>query len=438
MTPFKQSNAKISFLSKYGHALPKTYEDDKKGNPGSTTTSNSWYDTTTIMTKTLTHNTMFGILVVVVLLTYPQVLLNTMILRSFEGNQQPNQRRQDVVIVINTLAKSDSNDPDENNHIYAPIINVTDPVVVLKKDTVVTTATTGTNDPTMDPILGPILREGIMYSMCRGDRSGSVIADMMYAHAFAHAHNITYGGNCCVRRGLPRDDTRELLDALHWNTIFPFNCPAGVDNIKFNILRPNATEIHPLLLNAEVYRFGINTTNFKHDWKVSVQSELEQYSEVRTDASFHMAVHVRRGDVSPCRHMRKYLPNSHFLALIDKYMPNATVLNGRSVVVTIYSESDTYEPFDVFQDRKYKLELDTDLPQVWKALSNADVAILSRSYFSLVPATINPNTVVATEFFELDVRDMDGWEHADPSLVKESDTLLGKMNRQCNVTVKTN
>jgi hypothetical protein len=288
----------------------------------------------------------------------------------------------------------------------------------------------------MDPILYPILKAGRMYSICRGDRSGSVIADMIYAHAFAFAHNITYAGNCCVTRGLPKEDTRNLIHTLHWHTIIPFRCPAGVNNKKYNVLKPNATTISPLILNPDVYRLQGHRSNFKPKWRQSVQKELYKYTDHRPDRPFYIAVHVRRGDVTPCTYKRRYLPNSHYLALIDQYTPNATSLNGRPVVVTIYSESDTYEPFDVFRQRNYKLELDTEnLAHVWKALSTADVAILSRSYFSIVPAAINPNTVVATEFFDFDVRVMDGWEHADTALVKESDELIRQIYvEHCNNT----
>ena len=41
---------------------------------------------------------------------------------------------------------------------------------------------------------------------------------------------------------------------------------------------------------------------------------------IRQDNSmYEIAVHLRRGDVSPCTHARRYLPNSHYLALIDQY-----------------------------------------------------------------------------------------------------------------------
>jgi hypothetical protein len=286
----------------------------------------------------------------------------------------------------------------------------------------------------MDDILYPVLREGKMYSVCRGDRSGSVIADMIYAHAFAYAHNITYAGNCCVTKGLPKEDTKKLLHSLHWHTIMPFSCPRGVNNKIYNLRKPNATSIHPLLLNADVYRLQGSQSTFTPSWRESIHKALYKYTDHRRNRPYQIAVHVRRGDVTPCTYKRRYLPNSHYISLIEQYTPNATVLNGRPVQVTIYSESSTFEPFDEFTERKYKLELDTEhLAHVWKALSTADVAILSRSYFSIVPAAINPNIVVATHFFDFDVRVMDGWEFANPQLVQRSDEIILDMfQNRCN------
>jgi hypothetical protein len=291
----------------------------------------------------------------------------------------------------------------------------------------------------IDPVLWPVLHQGKMYSVCRGDRSGSFIADMLYAHSFAFAHNITYAGNCCVTRGLPKAPTSNLIEDLHWNKVIPFQCPKGVNNKVYNVLYPNATTINPLMLNPEVYRLQGEMSNFKPAWKESIREAFLDYSDQSENRPFEIAVHIRRGDVTPCTYKRRYLPNDHYMQLIDKYTPSATELNGRPIHVTIYSESDTFEPFDVFVERNYTLELDTEnLSQVWYALSTADVAILSRSYFSIVPAIINPNTVVATEFFEFDVKVMEGWEYADQELVKASDEKNREIyDTQCNSTKKT-
>ena len=316
-----------------------------------------------------------------------------------------------------------------------------------------------------DPVMEPILQAGIMYSICGPDRSGNVIADLLYAHAFAYGHNITYGGSCCLRPIYPTNTTRTLLQALQWETLFPFQCPDGVDHVQFRHLRIDSTtqvqSIHPLLLYKDTYRIDGDQSYFTPTWRQHVETMLQNErqrhdntnrmdsdsdtaSSTLTRPNFEIAVHLRRGDVSPCTHARRYLPNSHYLALIDQYTPPLGYDNGRPVHVTIYSESDTFESLDVFAERNYTMEIDTDnLGQVWKALSTADVVILSRSTFSIVPAILNPNIVVATEFMnfnpnhvldgEFDVQMIDGWEQADPTLVHQSDQIIRDMARtQCS------
>jgi len=100
--------------------------------------------------------------------------------------------------------------------------------------------------------------------------------------------------------------------------------------------------------------------------------------------------------------------------------------------VTIYSESASFETFDVFRKRGFSVELDTkDLSVVWKALVSADLVILSRSFFSFVPAAVNPNTVVATEFFEFEP--LSDWKQAGAALVKETEKEIRAMAEEhCN------
>jgi hypothetical protein len=301
----------------------------------------------------------------------------------------------------------------------------------------------------VDPILQPIIQSGgMMYSMCRLDRSGSFILEMLHAHAFAFHNNLTYAGNCCVSSGVPREDTLNILKNLQWDKILPFACPDGVDSMKYNFHwpLPNATEISPLILNGNVFR---KNSNFRPAWRESIRKELLKQIQINAndtdvamkmnDKPYEIAVHVRRGDATPCTNLthvqRRYLPNSYYISLVEQYTPTEQDLNGRSVHVTIYSESDSFEVFDAFEQRGYDVHLDTEnLADVWRAIANADVAILSRSFFSMVPATVNPNIVVATKFYYL----LEGWKDVNHTLVEQSDELVSEMAKsmKCNVATQ--
>ena len=272
----------------------------------------------------------------------------------------------------------------------------------------------------IDPILQPIADSGgKFYIMNRRDRSGRVVADMLYAHAYAYANNLTFAGLCWIQ-GRHKHEVYSLLKELKWTKELPFACPKGIKLKKFAKKyspKQNATDISPLILNYEVFKVH---SNFKRSWIHGISKDLSDHRSVNTlkgknlkgtrvSKPYEIAVQVRRGDIEPCKFAVRYLPNSHYLSLIDQYTPSDEELNGRTVHVTIYSESDSYEPFDDFIKRGYSVELDTPkLSDVWRALATADVAILSRSYFSMVPAIINPNTVVMTDYFQFDA--LEGWD----------------------------
>jgi hypothetical protein len=236
-----------------------------------------------------------------------------------------------------------------------------------------------------------------MYSLGRLDSSGSVLTDMLYAHAYAHAHNLTYGGACYNPRvrGFPKRDTRHLLRELRLDRILPFACPPSA--VEAAELHPNATQLSPLILPDYVYRDTHDRVYFTESWRSEIQKSMLQLGTMTTTATadghqtkddgrrlrpFEIAVHVRWGKVTPCRYRRRYLTNDHYLHLIERYSPPPERLDGRPVRVTIYSESESFESRDAFRDRGYALELDTpDLAAVWRAMATADVVILSRSSF---------------------------------------------------------
>jgi len=292
-----------------------------------------------------------------------------------------------------------------------------------------------------DNVMTPALKAGKMYSLGRLDRSGSVISDMLYAHAFAFFHNITYAGACHTVRGLPKKDTVHLLEDLHWTHILPFACPPGVDQNHAKVWHPNATELSPLILSDDVYRQKIDRTYFTATWREHIHKLMSQHVDEEThdhsrDRPYEIAVHVRRGDVSPCKNIRRYLTNTHYLQLIDQFTPPAVERDNRPVHVTVYSESDSFEPFDVFRERNYTVELDTnDLAVIWRSLLTADLAILSRSFFSFVPAALCRGTVVATQFSGFEP--LEGWIEADEALVKATDREIRRLAKlKCYVTTE--
>jgi hypothetical protein len=161
----------------------------------------------------------------------------------------------------------------------------------------------------------------IYFSQARRDRSGSVIVDMLMCHAYSFRHNVTYGGACRhpEDRHTHDQNTLYLLKSAGLQDILPFSCPnmTAFPNSKIipdSIYRQNDTHI-----------FTRNYVDF-------IRHQV-RYSPLSNSSKPSIAVHIRRGDVDLCGDVRRYMPNSHFLSLIEKYS------SGDGNHVTIYSES---------------------------------------------------------------------------------------------------
>ena len=122
-----------------------------------------------------------------------------------------------------------------------------------------------------------------------------------------------------------------------------------------------------------------------------------------------------RGNTTPCkqenRGYQSYLPNSHYQKLINKYMrPGAKVI--------IYTSAKSFESLNEFRNRGYEVNTGTSLKEMWKDFVTADVFIMSRSDFSMVPAMVAKGTVVYTPFWHKTLR---RWKRASKLIMKETD-----------------
>lgn len=253
-------------------------------------------------------------------------------------------------------------------------------------------------------------RTTIYYSVARVDRSGSAIHDMLLAQAYAYQQGGVYGGACL--RWLPsRRDTVRLLRETGLHTVLPHACPRRSRSLfhqlfsMFDSSTAIASAPSEIVLPESLYR-KLDNALFTGEWR---QDFLQRYkmpvAAAVTDASqddagdddslqrvqlYHIVVHVRRGDIEPCNHPKRYLPNSHYLNLIEQQLPkNQNDITPVATKVTIYSQRMSYESFDVFEQLNYTVRLDSPLSQVWMDLMTAQVAILSQSSFSYVPAVLN-------------------------------------------------
>ncbi|KAL3896468.1 MAG: hypothetical protein SGARI_007160 [Bacillariaceae sp.] len=109
--------------------------------------------------------------------------------------------------------------------------------------------------------------------------------------------------------------------------------------------------------------------------------------------------------------------------LIDKNMkPNAKVI--------IYSQEDSYESLDEFREKGYEMHIEEAIEDVWKAAMTADVFIMSRSDFSLVPAIVTKATVVYTPYWEKPLR---GWNVVGKDVMEQTKAEMERIKATCPV-----
>jgi hypothetical protein len=262
-----------------------------------------------------------------------------------------------------------------------------------------------------------------VYSLARTDRTGAAVHDRLLAHALVYHWNrvaeklwwdnktsFVYNGACLRHMPLPpRLSTERLLRHFGWDTAVPYRCPSKGQSAVY--------------IPDTVYKCVGERELLTPDWREHFRDETrltdQPWQNLESGNVFHIAVHIRRGDVDLCKYWRRYLPNSHYLRLIQESIPA-----NQTTRVTIFSETRSFESFEDFRALNYTLKLDTGLETVWRALLTADVAILSRSTFSLAPSFLNPNTVVYTPFWN---EGLSHWKTVNETAMKVTDLQVKEM-----------
>jgi len=256
------------------------------------------------------------------------------------------------------------------------------------------------------------------YSHRRYDRVGSALQDYFMAHAFAWHHGRKFAGACGPRSEQDNHilQTHMIDDLLGLKDEVPIldECPTG---------DPSA-----MYIDEDLYYKWKDTDIWTTAWVEYMQQQRRQeedhmLSETKENT---MVVHIRRGDVVPCDTytIMRYLPNSHFKALIEKYR-----LQGCNRVI-IHSERRSFEDWSDFEEIDgIELKLDAPPLDVWRDILNADTYIMSKSSFSLVPALFTKAShVVYTPFWH---RPQPHWERVDNELMHKTDEEVKRLREQC-------
>ena len=138
--------------------------------------------------------------------------------------------------------------------------------------------------PKQQQVVGDEPRKKV-YSKLRTDRSGAAIHDMLYAHAYAFANGMQYMGACPAVYYLA--DQQILLNALGLNSTLPIACPPGETSNR-------------VFLEGRNY---LNDSYLRNEqWLKYIRSVVRRAKPGSDDGDnvMQVAVHIRRGDVTPC------------------------------------------------------------------------------------------------------------------------------------------
>jgi len=251
----------------------------------------------------------------------------------------------------------------------------------------------------------------LVFHEARPDRSGATVHDMLLAHAFAFQQNQTYGGACAAAGAQPLEhlqDHLEMIEALGLGHVLRFACPDDYDDDK----KSNKNDAAAWIDRHLYTRFG--TRIWTPEWLEHIRGQQQRVDSfsLKDNKKEHgsrrtFLAHVRRGDVDLCDPATRdrYLTNQHYRTLLDQY---AAITNKGDEVI-IFSEQKSTESWDDFAN--YNLQLDQPPALAWKAMMDADVLILSKSSFSIVPALFNrKGVVVYTPFW---VEPLAHWTRVD-------------------------
>ena len=110
---------------------------------------------------------------------------------------------------------------------------------------------------------------------------------------------------------------------------------------------------------------------------------------------FHIALHIRRGDVSPNYNEGRYTPNEYYLNKIEEL---SALYGDKEVLFHLYSEGDAID-FKCFQKENIILHLNEDIRSTFCGLVMSDVLVQSKSSFSYVAGLLSRGIVYSLPFW---------------------------------------
>jgi len=257
-----------------------------------------------------------------------------------------------------------------------------------------------------------------------GARSQSIIAAM----ALATKYGLNFGGALGVK-GKPHGiDAVPMMSALFGTDVRADLVPPGVVSFEsvadFEEFFKKGNELHAtsVLLRDFCVQCGLdkifNDTNtlvrdyYSPEFLNHIRKANSLSKRSGSQSKPLVVLHVRRGDAKGKRRTNDQF-YYNVVHDIKKHLPNADV--------HLFSEGSPDE-FDGYRQQGVQLHLDsTDVREAWEYFSSADVFVMAKSSFSMVPALFNTNCVIYTPFWH---SPLDEWMVVDQSALETANGQL--------------
>lgn len=200
-----------------------------------------------------------------------------------------------------------------------------------------------------------------------------------------------------------------------WESFFGLGQLPTVDMLQ--IRRPSlkpCTNLHEALAVCSNELYVTRTSQWLTEWMPSTMENAAPYfrelycSSAKGERSWqcepfgpgsclNIAVHIRRGDVTPDRHdvADRYTSNDVYVTALTR-LSQLCVELGVVPTFDIFSQG-TKDDFAVFDSFKPALFLNHCAMDTFSRLTQADVLLTARSSFSFVAGVLNPNVVLFGE-----------------------------------------
>lgn len=150
------------------------------------------------------------------------------------------------------------------------------------------------------------------------------------------------------------------------------------------------------ILSKEIPSAHLYSRNMKQDKLEKKLKYLKsRFKYYKKNDIFTIAIHIRRGDVD-INFKDRYIEDKYYINLIVQFTKILKEAK-KKFKIHIYSQKELKT--ELYENLNCTFFINTDFSESWLDMINADIFVMSKSTFSMVPAIYNSNMVIYHPFF---------------------------------------